>query len=130
MIQIDTDGQTQIVDITPRIQKVLQESSVESGLCLVFTMHTTAAIIVNEADPALQKDMLGLLQRLVPAGAGYFHDRSDGNAHAHLQASILGNCVVIPVEQNQLVLGTWQRVLFFELDGPRHRSVFVRALPD
>jgi len=73
---------------------------------------------------------LNLLERLVPQAAGYLHDRSDGNAHAHLRAALLGSSIVIPVEQKRLALGTWQRILFLELDGPRRRKVFVKAVAD
>jgi secondary thiamine-phosphate synthase enzyme len=78
----------------------------------------------------LINDILNLLQRIVPTGAGYQHDRGDGNAHAHLQATLLGNSVIIPVEMRRLALGTWQRILFFELDGPRRRNILVRVLAD
>lgn len=118
------------MDITPSVQEALRESKVINGICLVYTLHTTTGLTVNEADPALIKDILNLLERVAPQGAGYLHDRSDGNAHAHLRAALLGSSVVIPVEQKRLVLGTWQRILFFELDGPRRRKIYIKAVPD
>lgn len=130
MIEIETGKPVEVVDITDYVEQALRESGAENGICLVYSLHTTTGLSVNEADAALIKDILNLLQTLAPQGAGYQHDRSDGNAHAHLQAALLGCSVIIPVERKRLALGTWQRILFFELDGPRRRSIFVRILAD
>lgn len=130
MIEIDSGRPVEVIDITHSVQEALIESKVVNGICLVYTLHTTTALMINEADTALIKDILNLLERLVPQAAGYLHDRSDGNAHAHLRAALLGSSIVIPVEQKRLALGTWQRILFLELDGPRRRKVFVKAVAD
>ena len=130
MIEIETCKSVDVVDITDQVERTLRESGVENGICLVYSLHTTTGLTVNEADGALINDILDLLQRIAPKGAGYQHDRGDGNAHAHLQATLLGNSVIIPVENGRLVLGTWQRILFFELDGPRRRSIFIRIIAD
>jgi len=130
MIELDSGKAVEVMDITDSVNEALRESGVVKGICLVYTIHTTTGLTVNEADTALIKDILSLLERLAPQSAGYLHDRSDGNAHAHLRATLLGSSVVIPVEQNRLVLGTWQRILFFELDGPRRRRVYVKAVSD
>lgn len=129
MMEIDTEKPVNVLDITGRVSQAVKESGIESGICLVYSLHTTCGLIVNEADDALIYDQLSLLERLVPKGAGYRHDRGDGNAHAHLRASLLGNSVVIPVEKSSPVLGTWQRILFLEMDGPRRRKIFVRTIP-
>ncbi len=128
MIEIDTRKPVEVVDITASVQEALRESGAEDGICLVCTLHTTTGLSVNEADPALMRDTQNLLEKIAPQGAGYLHDRSDGNAHAHLQAALLGNSVVVPVEKGRLVLGTWQKILFFELDGPRRRRICVKAI--
>ena len=130
MIEIETRKPVDVVDITDQVELTMRESDVENGICLVYTIHTTTGLTVNEADGALINDILNLLQRIAPKGAGYQHDRGDGNAHAHLQATLLGNSVIIPVERRKLVMGTWQRILFFELDGPRRRNIFVRIVSD
>ncbi len=130
MIELDSGKAVEVMDITDSVKEALKESGVVKGICLVYTIHTTTGLSVNEADTALIKDILSLLERLAPQNTGYLHDRSDGNAHAHLRATLLGSSVVIPVEQNRLVLGTWQRILFFELDGPRRRRVYVKAVSD
>ena len=129
MIEIETRKPKEVIDITALVQQYVQESKLECGICLVYTQHTTTGLTVNEADGSLIQDILDLLEKLVPEGAGYQHDRSDGNAHAHLRATLLGNSVVLPFEKSRLLLGTWQRILFFELDGPRRRSVLIRAIP-
>jgi secondary thiamine-phosphate synthase enzyme len=130
MIEIESRRSTEVVDITSQVQKVVEESKLEGGLCLVFTLHTTTGIVINEGESGLIQDILNLMSTLVPRGAGYMHDKSDGNAHAHLQAVLLGNSATIPVEKGRLILGTWQRILFLELDGPRRRRVYVRLIAD
>jgi len=128
MIEIETRRSIEVVDMTSQVQKVVEESKLESGLCLVFTLHTTTGVVINEGESGLIQDILNLMSALVPQGAGYMHDKSDGNAHAHLQAVLLGNSATIPVERGRLILGTWQRILFLELDGPRRRSVYVKVI--
>ena len=130
MIEIETEKPVEVIDITDHVLRTMQEGGVENGICLVYSHHTTTGLTVNEADEALIKDILGLLQRIAPKGAGYQHDRGDDNAHAHLQATVLGNSVIIPVEGRRLALGTWQRILFFELDGPRRRRILVRVMAE
>jgi len=130
MIEIDTHKPVEVIDITSSIERALQQSKIEDGICLVYTLHTTTGLAINESDPDLVQDILRLLSLLVPQGKGYLHDKSDGNAHAHMRSMLLGNSVVIPVEQKKLILGTWQRVLFFELDGPRRRKILVRGISE
>lgn len=130
MIEIDTRKEAEVIDITSSVESALAESGVQSGICLVYTLHTTTGITINEAEDGLIQDIMGLMASLAPEGAGYLHDRSDGNAHAHLRAVLLGNSSVVPVERGRLVLGTWQRILFVELDGPRRRRVYVKAISE
>lgn len=130
MIEIDTKKPVEVVDITSQVQRAVEETKLESGICLVYTLHTTTGVTINEAESGLIQDIINLMGSLAPQGAGYMHDRSDGNAHAHLQAVLLGNSVVVPVENGRLILGTWQRILFLELDGPRRRRIYVKALFD
>lgn len=130
MIEIDTRKQSEVVDITSSVERELASSNVQSGICLIYTLHTTTGITINEAEGDLIQDMMRLLDAIVPEDAGYRHDRSDGNAHAHLRAVLTGNSAVVPVEKGRPVLGTWQRILFIEQDGPRHRRVYVKAVSD
>jgi secondary thiamine-phosphate synthase enzyme len=130
MIEINTIKAVEVIDMTSYVEKAVRESSIEQGICLIYTLHTTTGIVVNEADPGLIQDMTRLMASLAHQSAGYLHDRNDGNAHAHLQSMLLGSSVVIPVEGKSLILGTWQRILFVELDGPRKRWVCVKLIEE
>jgi len=129
-MEIVTSRQIEIVDITDGIERYVNDCGREKGICLVYSLHTTTALIINEADEALLNDILKLMERIAPQAAGYQHDRGDGNAHAHLRAALLGNSVIIPVENGGLALGTWQRILFIEMDGPRKRRLSIRIIGD
>ena len=128
MIEVKTRSRVEIVDITSQVQEEVNKSRVKDGIAVVYTKHTTTAIIVNENESGLMKDLLDLIGKLVPQGAGYRHDTIDNNADSHLRAVLLGNSVVVPVTDGRLELGTWQRILFVELDGPRTRRVVVRVV--
>ena len=123
VIEVETKDRVEIIDITREVERRASGRAV-----LVYTPHTTTAIVINEAESGLLKDIATTLSKLVPKGAGYEHDRIDSNADAHLRATLLGNSVVVPVENGRLALGTWQRILFVELDGPRLRRVYVQGL--
>jgi secondary thiamine-phosphate synthase enzyme len=129
LLGIKTEKPVQVVDITRQVNEAVKESGVLEGLCLVYTLHTTTGIVINEAESGLVQDLLQRMASLAPPGDGYLHDRIDDNAHAHLQAVLLGNSQTIPIEDGCLVMGTWQRVLFIELDGPRRRNVFLKIVP-
>ena len=130
MMEIVTSRQIEIVDITDGIERYVNDCGREKGICLVYSLHTTTALIINEADEALLNDILKLMEKIAPQAAGYQHDRGDGNAHAHLRAALLGNSVIIPIENGGLALGTWQRILFIEMDGPRKRRLSIRIIVD
>ena len=129
MLEIKTEKPVQAIDITRQVNEAVAESGVGEGICLVYTLHTTTGIVINESEGGLVQDLIRRLSSLAPPGDGYLHDRIDDNAHAHLQAVLLGNCQTIPVEEGCLVVGTWQRVLFVELDGPRRRNVLIKVIP-
>ncbi len=128
MIEINTSRRVEVIDITSDVQKEVEKSGVEDGIAVVYTPHTTTAIVINENEPGLKKDMIFVLDKLVPKGAGYMHDEIDNNADSHLRAMLLGNSVVVPITNGRLELGTWQRILFLELDGPRSRRVIVKVI--
>jgi secondary thiamine-phosphate synthase enzyme len=122
---IRTTTKREMIDLTARVAEVVARSGLAEGLCSVYTPHATAAIVVNENDdPNVCVDVLDALDRLVPAGI-WRHDRVDGNAASHIQASILGPGETIPVKDAKLALGRWQAVMLVELDGPRERRVLV-----
>jgi secondary thiamine-phosphate synthase enzyme len=130
VIEVETKRPVEILDITNLVKNAVAESKVDSGIALVYALHITTALVMNEAEPGLLQDLVDAMAKVVvPKGAGYRHDRSDGNAHAHLQTALLGNSAVLPVDGwRPRPGGTWQRVLFVELDGPRHRCIYVKVM--
>ena len=125
-IAVKTSRRGELVDITSQVAAAVQESGVSEGEALVFVPHTTAGVTINEAaDPAVASDILSALERLVPWEAGWRH--SEGNAAAHVKATLVGSSVRVAVEGGRLVLGTWQGIFFCEFDGPRSRRVLVRV---
>lgn len=127
-LKIETSRRIELIDITSEVKEEVRISGVKEGICIISTRHTTAGIIINENESGLKEDILNLLNRLVPPGAGYRHDRIDNNADAHLKAVLLGASEVLPVVQGELELGTWQSIFFAEMDGPRHRTVNLMML--
>jgi len=129
-LTVRTERRVQLVDITDDVREAVSESGVEEGIVHVFSRHTTAAVIVNEPESGLLRDVVNKLEDLVPEGAGYEHDKVDNNADSHLRAILLGPSVTLPVAGGEPVLGTWQSILFVELDGPRTRRVLVTVVGD
>lgn len=116
-----------MIDITYLVSEAVNESGIKDGLCLVFAPHTTAAVTINEnADPDVQRDILASLSGLVPFPGNYRH--KEGNADAHIKASLMGASQTIIIENGKLLVGTWQALFFCEFDGPRTRRVIVKAL--
>lgn len=123
-ISIDTSSRTELIDITQKVQGVLAEFKLNSGLCVVFVPHTTAAISINEnADPAVKGDLLKQINKIVPFEDNYSH--LEGNSAAHIKASLIGTQVSIILEAGRLLLGAWQSIYFCEFDGPRQREIWV-----
>ena len=124
-LKLHTDKKYEMIDITAQVSEVVRSANVAEGVCCVFVPHATAAVIINENDDMqIAQDLLDALDKMVPEGI-WRHDKFDNNAAAHLKASILGPSESIPVQNGRLALGTWQSVLFVELDGPRDRKVIV-----
>lgn len=123
---IESTKQQEVIDIQGRVEEAVRESGVGEGVCHVFVPHATAAVIVNENDdPNIGLDLLDALNKAFPDNAGYRHDRVDGNAGAHIKASLLGPGETLPIRNGRLALGRWQDVMLVELDGPRTRRVRV-----
>jgi secondary thiamine-phosphate synthase enzyme len=127
-IEIRTKESTELVDITQKVREIVSRKGVDSGVCVIFTKHTTTGIIINENESGLRNDILRILNELIPRGKGYLHDRIDDNACSHLRSMVLGPSVTIPIENGTLTLGTWQSILFVECDGPRRREVLVQIV--
>lgn len=126
-LDINTRRRSEMIEITASVREAVERAGIKSGLCLVFVPHTTAGVTINEnADPDVPADLLAVLSRLVPEGAGYAH--AEGNADAHVKASLMGSSVAVPVENGDLALGTWQGIFFCEFDGPRRRKAWVETV--
>lgn len=126
-LDVRTQSQTSMADITSKIQQLVQESGIRSGICTVFVPHTTAGITINEnADPDVVTDILKEVNKIVPFNDGYRH--MEGNSAAHIKASLFGFSVQVIVEEGRLQLGTWQGIYFCEFDGPRSRKAYVKIM--
>ncbi|MFW6448464.1 MAG: secondary thiamine-phosphate synthase enzyme YjbQ [Halobacteriota archaeon] len=122
---VETDGPIAVVDVTAEAEALVPDTT--AGACLVDVPHTTAGVVLNEAESNLLDDLAAALRAVVPEGE-YAHDRLDDNAAAHLRASLLGNAAVVPSADGEFALGTWQAVLLVECDGPRRRTLRVQPL--
>jgi secondary thiamine-phosphate synthase enzyme len=123
-LKISTRSRSEMIDLTDQIQRVVDASGVKDGAVVAYCPHTTAGLTINEnADPSVVSDILETLDKLIPWRAGYKH--SEGNAAAHIKASLMGESVTVLLRNGRLSLGTWQAVFFCEFDGPRSRQVVV-----
>jgi len=127
-IAVQTRSRDQMIDVTARVQRIVDESPSESGVVICFVPHTTAGITINEnADPDVKTDILAALREKFPQSDRYAH--SEGNSDAHIKASLLGFSVQVLFEKRSLVLGRWQAIFFCEFDGPRSRKLLVKFVP-
>ena len=118
---VSSNKHQELIDITNQINEIIEKSRVKEGICNVFILHASAAIIINENyDPNICLDFLDAINRAVPEHWNYRHDKIDGNAAAHIKAAILGPGETIPIKEGKLFLGRWQSVMLAELDGPRN----------
>jgi len=124
---VRTGGQTDWVNITNNVQKIVASSGVSEGICVVFIPHTTAAVTINEnADPDVPRDVNFALNKISPDHREFHH--MEGNSAAHTKTSLVGPSITIIVTDGKLLLGTWQGIWFNEYDGPRERKVQVRVM--
>jgi secondary thiamine-phosphate synthase enzyme len=115
-------------DLTENVQKIIGESRIITGMVGVSVIGSTAGISTIEFEPGFERDLPELLARLIPPGRNYGHEQAwhDGNGHSHLQATLLGPSLTLPISDGRLVVGTWQQVFLIELDvKPRQREVVV-----
>jgi len=126
---VKTTRREQLVDITAQVNEIISESGVNSGICVVYVPHTTAAVTINEnADPSVRVDIEETLSKLVPHGRGYKH--LEGNADSHIKSTLVSPSITLIIEDGKPVLGTWQGIFFCEFDGPRTRKVHVKVISD
>ena len=127
-VGLNTSQRVEIHDITQDVKDILKNSGIKDGLLNVYSRHSTSGVVINENESGLVKDFELTLQKLVPEGAGYQHDRIDNNADSHIRGFLLGGSQTIPVENGMMMLGTWQSIFFVELDGPRQRKLTVTVM--
>lgn len=130
-VGIKTSGELDIVDITGEIAKIVSKTGIKNGVANVFVPGSTGSVTTIEYEPGLLKDLPNSLERVAPRNAEYEHEKTwhDGNGHSHVRASIIGPSITIPIKDGALRLGTWQQVVFVELDvRPRSRRLVVTCL--
>jgi secondary thiamine-phosphate synthase enzyme len=126
-LDIQTGHRVCLVDITHQVGDALQLCGLREGALAIVVPHTTAGVTINEnADPAVCRDLVLALDRVVPGDLPFAH--REGNSDAHAKATLVGSSVLVPVDDGRLVLGTWQGIFFAEFDGPRRRRVHVQPL--
>ena len=132
-IRVQTSGHSEMHDITEKVAAIVETSKVKCGLVHVSNIGSTGAVGTIEFEPGSQQDLPTILDKLLPPSREYEHERAwhDGNGHSHLQASVLGQSLTVPIKDGKLVLGTWQQIFHLECDiKPRYRIVTVTVLGD
>lgn len=123
MFTIRTSKKMQLVDITDKVRDIVGRKKF-TGICHVYLPHATAGVIINEFEPRIERDFQTVFERVLPK-VNFEHDEIDDNASAHLLSGLVGCEVSVPVKDGALTLGTWQRIILCEFDGPRERTVLV-----
>jgi secondary thiamine-phosphate synthase enzyme len=131
IINISTNKHQDCIDITSQISNIVKNSKIKNGICFLYTPHATGGIIINENyDPNIIDDFLELISKIIPEGV-WRHDRIDNNGASHIKSAIISPSEYIPIENNELKLGTWQNIMFTEFDGPRNnRKIYVTIIKE
>lgn len=126
-LSIKTHKKREIIDITDRVQEAISRDT--TGVCCLTVLHTTAALTTADLDPGTDLDMLDAFEAIIPK-LKYRHPHDPSHVPDHILSALIGTSVTQPMEKGQLVLGTWQRIVLVELDGPRTREVVVTVLEE
>ncbi len=127
-ISLSTSKKEEIIDITSKVQGIVKKTGIKDGICVVYTTHATAAIIINENwDQNILLDTIDALDKLIPQGK-WRHDKVDNNGAAHIKSAIIGPSETIIIKNNELLLGRWQSLMLADFDGPRNRKVLVKVI--
>jgi secondary thiamine-phosphate synthase enzyme len=128
-IRIGTKGANDFIDITEKVEEIVREAKVKNGIVALNSLHNTACLIIQENDETIFEDMKKFFDRVLPLNEKYSHSYEGSlNATAHLKSNLLSQSITLPIKNGNLVLGTWQRIIFVELFEPRERTVFVTIL--
>lgn len=130
-VAVKSQTQYELIDVTREVAEVISKSAVKSGTVLVFVPHATAGIVCNENEAHLKTDILKVMKAVDEHSdffGGFDHDRDEGNAHAHITAALSGSSRSFVIEGGRLQLGTWQSIMFLEMDGPREREIWIQVI--
>ena len=130
-IDVETGGEVDIIDITQDAQKIVNKSKIKNGIACIFVPGSTGSITTIEYEPGLMKDFPRTLQKIAPKGEHYDHHETwhDDNGHSHVRASLIGPSITVPIKDGKLLHGTWQQIVFVELDtSPRTRNIMVQIV--
>ena len=130
-IHLQTQGEDDIIDITEKVENIVNTSKIKNGIACLFVVGSTGALTTIEYEPGLKKDLPRALERIAPKNIHYDHHETwhDDNGHSHIRASLIGPSVTIPIREGCLIHGTWQQVVFIELDTqPRKRTIVVQLV--
>jgi len=130
-VRLESKGELDIIDVSDVVQKAVYETGLENGIVTIFVSGSTGALTTIEYEPGLLKDLPRALERVAPRDASYEHEKRwhDGNGHSHVRASILGPSLTVPFINRRLTLGTWQQIIFIELDvRPRSRNLILQII--
>ena len=128
-VSVQTKGDSDILDLTPKVQALVERHRFRHGQALVFVSGSTAGITTIEYEPGLLHDLPAAFERIAPRDMPYQHEEAwhDGNGHSHVRASLLGPSLIVPVKDGRLLLGTWQQVVLIDFDNrPRRREIVVQ----
>lgn len=128
-INVRSDGHTDLIDITDKVRQNLERTGLKEGTATVFVVGSTGGLSTVEYEPGLVEDMKGLFERIAPEGIEYGHELRwhDGNGHSHVRATLLGPSLSVPFEGGELILGTWQQIVFIDFDArPRSRELVTQ----
>ena len=130
-IPINSKGEVDIIDITEDIQKIINKSNIKNGIACIFVKGSTGTITTIEYEPGLKKDFPDTLERIAPKNQYYKHHETwhDDNGHSHVRASLMGPSITVPIKDKKLIHGTWQQIVFVELDtSHRIRNIIVQLI--
>ncbi len=122
--RVSTEKRYQLIDITEKVEQIIDQAGLEQGQILIFLPHSTAGILLTENEEGLKQDWLNLLKKII-SGTDFLHNRIDNNADAHLLSGLIGQGKNLPIENGQLIRGTWQNIFLAEFDGPRTRKIII-----
>jgi secondary thiamine-phosphate synthase enzyme len=129
VLNILTEKKNQLIDLTEKTEEIVKKSGIKDGVVLIFSFHTSCAVLVNEDEEGLKKDWFKFLENIT-SGIDFLHNKLDNNACAHLVSGLIGNEKFFLIENGEIIKGTWQRIFLMEFDGPRERKVLIKVLRD